>query len=198
MKMTLGDVAEFIRGVTYKPEDVMESASEGSIVCMRTANVQVELDESSLTSIRKDLVRDPQKHLREGDLLVSVANSWNLVGKCCWVPTLPYQATAGGFIAILRAERSRVEPRYLYHWFSSARTQAAARACSRQTTNISNMDISRCLSIELAVPDLEEQRHVVRLMDKVDEQRKLHRSAIGQLDSLLELLHERKFFPSHH
>ncbi len=182
----LGDVAEFIRGVTYKPGDLMENFSDGSVVCMRTANVQKELKQSDLLSIPCGLVKNENKILREGDLLVSTANSWNLVGKCCWVPALDYPATAGGFIAVLRATPEKLDQRYLYHWFSSPDTQVDARNCGRQTTNISNMDIGRCLALEIPLPPLPEQRRIAAILDKADALRAKRRETVAKLDQLLQ------------
>jgi type I restriction enzyme S subunit len=184
--VALGEIAEFIRGVTYKPTDLMDNFSEGSIVCMRTANVQKLLDETNLLSIPRGLVRNEVKILREGDLLVSTANSWNLVGKCCWVPSLNYLATPGGFIAALRGDKSKVDLRYLYHWFNSPDTQADARNCGRQTTNISNMDIGRCLALIVPLPPLPEQRRIAAILDKADALRAKRREAISRLDQLLQ------------
>lgn len=182
----LGDVADFIRGVTYKPEDVTETFAEGSVVCMRTANVQATLDESSLVSIQRTLVKNDKKILVEGDLLVSTANSWNLVGKCCWVPRLGYAATAGGFIAILRGDDAKIDRRYLYRWFSSPKTQLEARNCGRQTTNISNMDVNRCLALRVPLPSLPEQRRIAAILDKADALRANRREAIAKLDQLVQ------------
>lgn len=184
--VALGDVAEFIRGVTYKPADLMDNFSEDSIVCMRTANVQKVLDESDLLSIPRGHVKSEEKILREGDLLVSTANSWNLVGKCCWVPTLSYAATVGGFIAALRGDKSKVDLRYLYHWFNSPDTQVDARNCGRQTTNISNMDIARCLALTIPLPPIPEQRRIAAILDKADALRAKRREAIAKLDQLLQ------------
>lgn len=184
--VALGEIAEFIRGVTYKPTDLMDNFSEGSIVCMRTANVQKLLDETNLLSIPRGLVRNEVKILREGDLLVSTANSWNLVGKCCWVPSLNYLATPGGFIAALRGDKSKVDLRYLYHWFNSPDTQVDARNCGRQTTNISNMDIGRCLALLVPLPPLPEQRRIAAILDKADALRAKRREAISRLDQLLQ------------
>jgi type I restriction enzyme, S subunit len=184
--VALGDVAEFIRGVTYKLEDLMENFSQESIVCMRTANVQKVLDQSDVLSIPRTLVKNKDKVLREGDLLVSTANSWNLVGKCCWVPRLDYAATAGGFIAVLRGNPNELDPRYLYHWFSSPDTQVKARNCGRQTTNISNMDIGRCLALEIPLPPLVEQRRIAEILDRADALRAKRSEAIAKLDQFLQ------------
>lgn len=184
--VALGDVAEFIRGVTYKPSDLMDNFSEGAIVCMRTANVQKVLDESDLLSIPRGHVKSEEKILREGDLLVSTANSWNLVGKCCWVPALSYAATVGGFIAALRGDKSKVDLRYLYHWFNSPDTQVDARNCGRQTTNISNMDIARCLALTIPLPPIPEQRRIAAVLDKADALRAKRREAIAKLNQLLQ------------
>lgn len=182
----LGDVADFIRGITYKPNDLVENFSEGSTVCMRTANVQVQLKQDDLLSVPANLVKNEDKFLIEGDILVSTANSWNLVGKCCWVPKLEYSATAGGFISILRANQEKLDQRYLYHWFNSPNTQLLARNCGRQTTNISNMDLERCLSIKIPLPPLAEQRRIASILDQADELRQKRQQAIEKLDQLLQ------------
>ncbi|MDV4313401.1 restriction endonuclease subunit S [Acinetobacter indicus] len=181
----LREVAEFIRGITYKPDELVENFSENSVVCMRTANVQKTLDESNLLSVPAELIKNDQKYLLEGDILVSTANSWNLVGKCSWVHNLGYKATAGGFIAILRAKTEFINSRYLYHWFNSESIQIQARNCGRQTTNISNMDIDRCLSINIFLPPLEEQRRIASILDKADAIRQKRQQAIVKLDEIL-------------
>lgn len=189
----LGDVADFIRGITYKPNDLVDNFSEGSIVCMRTANVQVQLKQDDLLSVPANLVKNKDKFLIEGDILVSTANSWNLVGKCCWIPKLEYSATAGGFISILRANQEKLDQRYLYHWFNSPNTQLLARNCGRQTTNISNMDLDRCLSIKIPLPPLAEQRRIASILDQADELRQKRQQAIEKLDQLLQAEFISKF-----
>src|SRR5688572_24935316 len=104
---------------------------------MRTKNVQDILDESDLIAVPSSLVKREELYLQEGDILLSSANSWNLVGKVCRVPKLRYRATAGGFISVVRP-RQGLDSRYLYHWLASPVVQEKVRSCSRQTTNISN------------------------------------------------------------
>lgn len=165
-QVPLGEIADLIRGITYKPTDVCDANAASAVACMRTKNVQEALDESDIVWIPDSLIRNPAKYLKPGDILVSSANSWNLVGKGCWVPELKYPASAGGFISILRGNSDVVDLRYLYHWFVSAQTQAKLRSYSNKTTNISNLDHGRTLATEIPLPPLEEQRRITAILDK--------------------------------
>jgi type I restriction enzyme S subunit len=90
---------------------------------------------------------------------------------------LKYDATAGGFISILRADPQKVHPRYLYFWFSSPRTQYSVRHCGRQTTNISNLSYDRCLTLEIPLPPFPEQRRIADVLDRADTIRR-NRAAV--------------------
>ncbi|WP_240095558.1 restriction endonuclease subunit S [Thermomonas flagellata] len=189
----LGDVAEFIRGITFKPEDVVPLDADDAVVCMRTKNVQTLLDCDDLLAVPSEFVRRKDQYLQEGDILVSSANSWNLVGKCCWVPALPWRAAFGGFISVLRGNHTRVDRRYLYWWFASERVQALLRSFGQKTTNISNLNIDRCLQLELLLPALPEQRRIAAILDKADALRTKRREALAQLDCLAQSIFVEMF-----
>ncbi|MDO9323821.1 MAG: restriction endonuclease subunit S [Methanoregula sp.] len=184
--MKLDEVATFIRGITFKPDDIVAIGIPGSVGCMRTKNVQTELDLSDVWGIPESLVKRDDQYLISGDILVSSANSWNLVGKCCWVPTLPWPATFGGFISVLRHNSTIIDPRYLFHWFSSSRTQATVRSFGQQTTNISNLNVERCSKMSIPLLPLPEQRRIAEILDKADLLRAKRRSTITQLDTLVQ------------
>ncbi|MDH4763986.1 restriction endonuclease subunit S [Pseudomonas sp. CBMAI 2609] len=182
----LSEVISFIRGVTFTPEDQVEPFSEGSTVVMRTKNIQVAgLDQSNLIAVPSGFVRRKEQELREGDILVSSANSWELVGKASYVPKLTYEATAGGFISIVRAKESRVDSRYLYHWVACPATQHKIRHCGRQTTNISNLDVGRFQDLEIPLPPLPEQKRIAAILDKADAIRRKRQQAIQLADDFL-------------
>lgn len=183
-RVPLGEVAKFIRGITFKPEDVVPLEHHDAIAVMRTKNVQHDLALDDVWGIPSAFVRDKTKILRAGDILVSTANSWNLVGKASWVPYLEWQATAGGFISILRAEKSKVDPRFLYNWFVFSETQANVRACANKTTNISNLSIKQTENLEIPLPPLAEQKRIAAILDQADALRRLRQRAIARLDTL--------------
>ena len=167
----LGEVASFIRGITFKPSDVVSRNTPGAVACMRTKNVQETLDQDDVWFVDRGFARRADQFLREGDILISSANSWNLVGKCCWIPRLEHEATFGGFVTALRTNKERLHARFLYHWFSSPPIQALARSFGQKTTNISNLNLSRCLAMEIPLPSLIEQRRIAAILDKADELR---------------------------
>jgi type I restriction enzyme S subunit len=168
----LGDVAEFIRGITFKPEDVVSSDMAGSVRCMRTKNVQDSIDLSDVWSVDARFVKRSSQYLRAGDILVSSANSWNLVGKCTWVPEMSWPATFGGFVSVLRARSTQVHARYLYRWFG------------RQTTSISNLDLKRVLNMELLLPDFAEQQRIAEVLGQADVLLAKRRQSVSLLSDL--------------
>ncbi|MEC8485325.1 MAG: restriction endonuclease subunit S, partial [Pseudomonadota bacterium] len=53
----LSDILEFHRGITFKPEDKVETFSPSSLVCMITKNVQAKIDESDIIAVPEGFVK---------------------------------------------------------------------------------------------------------------------------------------------
>jgi type I restriction enzyme, S subunit len=189
----LGQHATLIRGITFSPSDKCEPGTPDSVVCLRTSNIQEQLDQSDLLAVPFSLVKSPEKHIRVGDVLVSSANSWNLVGKCCRVTSLRFASTAGGFISILRPTTDCLDSSYLYRWFSWDRTQETVRSFGRQTTNISNLDHKRTLLLPIPLPTLHKQKRIVAILDAAEALRAKRRESISQLDSLVQAMFSDMF-----
>lgn len=153
---------------------------------MRTKNVQAELDLSDVWSVAERFVRRRDQFLQPGDVLVSSANSWNLVGKCCWVPELARRTSFGGFVSVLRPRGTKIDPRFLFRWFSSGRVQRTVRSFGQQTTNISNLNTDRCLELAVPLPPLAEQRRIADVLDRAEALRAKRRAALAQLDALTQ------------
>jgi type I restriction enzyme S subunit len=186
----LSDVATFIRGITFTPEDVVNERDDKLVGCMRTKNVQEQLDTRDVWFLDKSFVKSSNQILKEGDILVSTANSWNLVGKACWVPALDYQCTFGGFICALRADEKEINKRYLYHWFTAAKTQSLLRSFGQKTTNISNLNLKRALDMKLMLPTKDEQLTIVHKLDLAENILRLHESGVSTSKAYLHVLHK--------
>lgn len=184
--VALGEVAEFVRGITFTPNDVAPLGTPDTVACMRTKNVQAELDLSDVWAVSRRFVKRDEQFLKPGDVLVSSANSWNLVGKASWVPALAWPSSFGGFVTVLRAKLNAIEARYLYWWFVSDQVQALLRSFGQQTTNISNLNLARCLALGIPLPSLPEQRRISEMLDRAAALRAKRHAALGQLDTLTQ------------
>lgn len=184
--IALGDVAKFIRGITFSPNDLVEENGVNVVGCMRTKNVQKDLDTNDVWKLLDNHIKNEDQYLIEGDLLVSTANSWNLVGKACWVPDLKYKCTFGGFISALRANINLLDKKYLYHWFTSDQTQELLRSFGNKTTNISNLNIKRANNLLIPLPPLAEQKRIAVILDKAELIKSKRELVIEKLDSLAQ------------
>lgn len=182
----LSDVLTFHRGLTFKPEDRVEVGSNDSIVCFRTKNIQEELDESDLIAIPSAIMKREELEVITGDILISTANSWDLVGKCVRVKTTKFRSTLGGFISLLRPKANTVDPDYLYRFLMMDSTQHRIRNLGKQTTNISNLDRVRFLEIEIPLPPLETQKQIAAILEKADQLRKDCQQMEQELNNLAQ------------
>ncbi len=183
---SLGQVLTFYRGITFKPEDKVEVGSPNSIVCFRTKNIQSELDESDLLAVPISFVKRDELFVRPNDILISSANSWNLVGKCVRVRETKFKSTIGGFISFLRADESIVDPDYLFRFLTKNETQQAIRNLGKQTTNISNLDRVRFLELKIPLPPLKTQKQIAAVLEKADQLRKDGQQMEQELNQLAQ------------
>jgi type I restriction enzyme S subunit len=181
---SLSEVAQFVRGVTFKPADV--TGDQSGVICLRTKNIQTELDLRDVIRIPAGLVKRKEQFVRHGDLAISSANSWNMVGKASWVHRPAEPMAIGGFISVLRVSSQELDARYLYRWFTSDPVQRKVRSFGQQTTNISNLNFERCLALDIPLPPLPEQRRIARVLDSADELLCSRRRALALLDELAE------------
>lgn len=183
----VGDVAEFVRGIAFPSSDKRFEPGTDLIACLRTANVQDEIDWTDLWYIPERHVKSDVRRLRVGDILMSTANSQNLVGKVAPVRALPLEATLGAFISVIRA-RAEVSREFLFYKLRSAEVQRALRATASQTTNIANISASNVLALPMALPPLNEQRRIVAKLDAIFDQTRAAKARLERLPALLDKL----------
>jgi len=161
----LGNVCEIVRGVTFPASKKLTSQAGGAVACLRTTNIQTALDWSNLIYIDPEFVSRSDQWVEVGDTMISMANSYELVGKVALVKDVPQRATFGGFIAAVRPHV--LEPEYLYLVLRSPYMQAKMRATSSQTTNIANISLGGMRPIPTPIPPKEEQSRIVAKVDEL-------------------------------
>ena len=161
----LSEVADVVRGIAFPKEDKSYVQRPGDVACLRTTNVQKQVEWHDLWFVPAKHVKRDDQNVRTGDILISTANSYELVGKVAQVAGLPTPATLGAFISLIRP-KDGVHPKFLYHQLAWGKTQTRIREMSSNTTNISNVSTKKLATLELLVPNFDEQTLIVDELEK--------------------------------
>lgn len=86
----IGMVSNFERGITFPAAAKEAAPTEDNIPCLRTANVQENLEIDDMIYVNRDFMKgNIAKLVRENDIIMSSANSRELVGKSSLVTHIP-------------------------------------------------------------------------------------------------------------
>lgn len=168
-KIKIGDSLKIIRGISFPKDARKEYSFPKSIACLRTTNVQREVEWVDLWFVPEKYVKREEQLIKANDILISTANSLELVGKVAQVKSQPWAATLGAFISLIRVP-SGVNPQFVYYQLSSAEVQNQLHSIASTTTNISNISTSKLSEIILSYPSLEEQNLIVTKIEELFSQ----------------------------
>jgi type I restriction enzyme, S subunit len=161
----IGNEIDVIRGVSF-PKSAKESEyQEGRVACLRTANVQKEVNWSDLWFIDKDHVNREEQFVQVNDILISTANSLELLGKVSLVRKLPFESTLGTFIVNIRVPDG-ISPKFIYYQLCGRDFLEQVWSKASTTTNISNLSTTKLKDITLKFPPLPTQN---RIVEKIEE-----------------------------
>ena len=179
----LGDVVKQIRGVSYKPEDVYDSLTKDSITLLRANNIQDgKLVYDDVIYVSRKRVQEEQ-YLKKGDILICTSSgSKALVGKAAYVD-YDMLATFGAFCKVVRP--MKVYPPYLGHFFNSPyyRKLISDSAAGANINNIRNEHIDE---IHLLIPEIQIQKQISLVLDKVTSLIALRKQQLAKLDELVK------------
>lgn len=160
----VGELAEAIRGLTYKKEQARAHAGDGLAPLIRATNIQDGrvLLEDNLVFVPEILIRNDQ-WLQPGDIvLASSSGSASVVGKSASI-LHPWHGTFGAFCIVLRPSK-QLDARYFAHFIASPRVRARWSALAAGT-NINNLKSAHVGETEVPLPPLNEQRRIVAAIE---------------------------------
>ncbi len=162
---TIGEVADLVRGVSFRKADAKSEAAPGLVPIARAGNV-----EPGRARLENDLVFVPvervseKQYLRSGDVLITTSSgSASVVGKSA-VITDDWHGAHGAFMGVLRAG-SRVVPRFLGYYVQSHAVRERWRAAS-VGTNINNLKKADILETSIPLPPRNEQDRIVEALEE--------------------------------
>ena len=157
----LGEVADFIRGITFRKADQLERATDDSLPVVTTRAAQESgIVEDALYHVPKALLKDDAKLLQSGDILISTANSFNLLGRTTHVKDINRPVSFGAFMSVIRPKDGILSP-YLLQCLRTEFAVDFFRQNANTTTNISNLNLSTLAEFQIPLPPLSVQRELV-------------------------------------
>lgn len=184
----LGDFTNIIRGITFPGSEKAQTYSQGKIACLRTANVQEQIDWDDLIYISDRFVKREDQFLQENDIVMSMANSRELVGKVA-LASLPNHSkfTFGGFLSVLRP--LFVNEQYLMALLRCETYKSQLIESASQTTNIANISLAKLNPLLVCLPPVNEQTCIAKklseLMALCDQ---LEQHSLSSLDAHQQLV----------
>lgn len=169
----LGELAKFERGITFPASAKEKEKNENNIPCLRTANVQENIELEDLIYVNKSFMKNNIKKLiQNNDIVFSSANSRELVGKSAFISNVSFPMTFGGFILCIRATNSN--SKFLFYFLRLHFLLGRFIGKSTQTTNIANINTETLSNIIIPLPPtLAEQQRIVNRIEsmfaKLDE-----------------------------
>ena len=157
----LGDVANLVRGVSFpkSAQKTVPDISSPQVVTTRAAQVDG-IDFNKVVYIDESYVKN-DKLVKRDDILISLANSLDLVGRVTYVDGDYQRLTFGAFMGLIRADRTKIHPAYLYNILQSPKAKDYYRSVAKTTTNISNLTFEDLSNFVFPLPSLEEQNRIV-------------------------------------
>ena len=165
-EVVLDDACEIVRGITFPTAEKRFEPGSGLIACLRTANVQTTVEWDDLWFVPRWYVKNEAQLVLLDDILISTANSYELVGKVSRVTHTRFDSTLGAFISLLRAHKG-VDAGFLYYQMSSDSVQRSIREMSSNTTNISNVSGAKLKTLGLHIPPAAEQTRIVAKLEEL-------------------------------
>lgn len=163
----LGDAAELVRGVAYKPADLRSASDADGIPLLRATNIQNErLETTDVQYVAAPRV-SPRQMMQQWDVLIAMSSGSKLaVGKLAQLVS-PWSGTFGAFCGVLRPNPESVDPAYLGFVLRTTAFRERIELMA-QGTNIKNLSKEHLLGFPMSLPPLEEQRRIAQILSTIE------------------------------
>ena len=161
----LGDICEFIRGLTYSKVDEVEFSNNA---VLRATNIDLESNKLNLEEIRyinSSVKIKEEKKVKLNDILICTASgSKSHLGKVALINE-QLDMAFGGFMAVLRV-KNIIEAKFLFNYLTS---DIFLNHVSRLAdgANINNLKFSQIQNLKINLPSLASQQKIVAKLDAI-------------------------------
>ena len=182
------EILEFIRGVTFPASAKRSALSEGIVRCLTTGSVQKRHNLAADVFVPSTYVKKDRQYLKKNDVVISSANSKELVGKSIiWKGGEP-RVSFGGFLTVARVKKDEINSIFVYYFFQFLFESRYFANLSTQTTNIANLSNALLSSVLFPLPPIEEQERIVAKLEEAFAEIDRAEKAYEELQTLAGVL----------
>lgn len=168
--VNLDSVAELVRGVSFSKSLQRTSNTDTTIGVITTKAAQEDgIVYSDIIHIDNSCSYDKSKHVRNNDILISLANSIDLVGRVTYVDKINEELLFGAFMGVIRPDTTKINPIYLYYILRSKQAKDYFRLIAKTTTNISNLTFEDLKEFTFPLPSLEQQNIIATYLKEYQQ-----------------------------
>jgi type I restriction enzyme S subunit len=173
-----------------------KSSSEGTVVVIRMGNLQdgeISWDDLAYSNDEEDIEK---YKLVPGDVLFNRTNSPALVGKTS-IYRGEYPAIYAGYLIKLDYDRSRIIGDYLNYSLNTVSAKEYCNSVKTDGVNQSNINAKKIGAYIFAMPQIDEQAEIVRLLDdlliKEQQAKEAAEGVLDQIDLIKKAILARAF-----
>ena len=119
--------------------------------------------------------------LLKDDVLMSIAGAY--LGKLALITEMDLPSNTNQAVAIIRTDKSKLNPLYLYYYLSSYKMQCYINNVNAQSAQ-PNINLQQIGDININVPSLNYQQHIVDIIGSLDDKIENNNKIIEKIDKL--------------
>ncbi len=192
MPTTLGELAK--RGELEFSDGYRTRGSEYAPSGFRIIRAG-DVNGSSINFSGPDFVSSTRHHaigaktVREGDVILTTKGT---VGRTARVRSVPESAVYSPQLCYFRPTAERLDPGYLFHWFSSPEFIHQSTSMKSSTDMAPYISLSQLAETQISIPALPEQQAIAEVLGALDNKIAANRALVATSEALLRAryLHE--------
>ncbi|EAI5694408.1 hypothetical protein B6581_05660 [Campylobacter jejuni] len=160
---SLGEVCEYIRGVTYAKNQEIQDLDDG-IKILRANNITLNnvLDLRDLKVIHKNVKIKNTQFLKRQDILICAGSgSKEHIGKIAFIDR-DMDFAFGGFMGVIRSKK--INSRFLFFYLSSEYFRVFLKK-ELESSTINNLNSALINKFQIPIPPIEIQEEIVKILD---------------------------------
>ena len=182
-RATIGEIAEFRRGFSWKKEAERHEAGDGRVPVLRIPNIQDRLRLDDLLYVQVEGSRDLRRFGagKGWSLLVGSNGNPKRVGNCVYIDRDSDFLFASFLLAAGPIDGNEVVGEYLFRLLASDPVQRSITENVQGSTGLKNIRLESLKQVEVLVPPLKEQRKIAAILSSIDDSIAATNGVLNQL-----------------